>query len=156
MTHARTKIGFRWLRLTAMLLAVALLAGACGRFGNEDEVPDTNPAVEGSQPTPGAALQEHPEEANLTVENGKVSEDTLTLQEDEPVVVHVVNKDATGYRLRIPGLVTDTAINPSTTTDVSFTTPKVQSVEGQLLPASGDQAADTFRVEVQSPSGSAP
>jgi hypothetical protein len=156
LTYARTTSGFRWLRLTAMLLAVALLAAACGRLGGDDKVSDANPAVEGSQPTPGAALQERVEEATLTVENGKVAEDTLTLQENEPVVVHVVNKDTTGYRLRIPGFVTDTTINPSATTDVSFTTPKATTVEAQLLPATGDQALDTFQAEVQAPSGSAP
>lgn len=156
MPHVRPTSVFRSMRLIAMLVAVALLVAACGNDDNDELSTDANPAVEGSQPTPGAALNERVEEVTLTIEGGKVSEGTVTLQVDEPVVMRVVNNDATGYRLRIPGLVADATINPSTTTNVSFSTPNTESVEAQLLPATGEEPVATFQVEVQGPTGESP
>lgn len=146
----------QWGMITLAGVAMLGLTAACG--DEETTVSEDNPVVEGAPPTVGSGetISESTEEVTVRVTGGTVDTDRLTLQVDEPVVIHVVNEDSQEYRLRIGDLVTETKILPAATTDVAFTTPNTAEIEGQLLPSTGDQPLDTFSVVVQGPSGNEP
>jgi hypothetical protein len=100
-----------------------------------------------------AQLPENMREYSLTIEGGQMQGDGLTFEENESVVLHVENKDAQAYRFVIEGLVTESQIAASTTTDVQFRTVGAGEMEARLLPAQGDQPVDTQNVEVQAAGG---
>jgi hypothetical protein len=129
-------------------LTLLMLAGC----GEEANVAEPRTAVPIASPTTLAELPNTIEAVEVTVSNGTFSVDQLTLQEDEPSILRVTNKDDTAYRIKIkPDLVTATAVPANKTTDIAFTTPKANTYEGDLLAADSDKVLDTVDVVVQSP-----
>jgi hypothetical protein len=157
---ARTNVSsFRFLRtfrLIAVLSLIAVATAACER-GN-DEVSDDNPVVQNAPPSPtaGVAPPERAEEAALTIEGGKFLDDRLTVQQDEPTVVHITNKDSQDYRVRFGDVVAEQEISSAGITDVSITAPSPVELEGELLGADSDNVLDTIQFIVQAPGGAEP
>ena len=145
----------RRLRMSVLapLLLVLLAAGGDG----DEEVATEREGVPTAPPTTLAALPDDIGEATVEIASGAFGVEELTLQENEPTLLHVVNNDDRAYRFRIvEDLVTATAIAPRATTDVGFTTPRANVYEGQLLPAAGEEVLDAVRVVVLGPGGVEP
>lgn len=144
--------GGRWLTSVLTVLLIGLTLSGCV-VGDSDE--ETATERDGPLPVTPDALDEAPEgvgEATITITGGELVEELLTLQEDEPTILHVVNGDETAYRLWIgEDLVITTTIPAAVTTDVEFTTPNAAVYEGRLLAADDDTVLDTMVVRVQSP-----
>jgi hypothetical protein len=143
-------------RLIAALTLIAIAATACEPGG--DEVSDDNPIVRNAPPsaTSGVAPPERAEEAALTIADGKFSDDRLTVQQDEPTVVHITNKDSQVYRVRFGDVIAEEEIASAGITDVSFTAPNPVEIEAQLLEADSDKVLDTIQFVVRAPGGTEP
>jgi hypothetical protein len=141
-----------WTSFTALLLCLVLLA-ACGggsdsKTGDDDT--NTNPS-----PVQQNNVPEGVDELDITIENGEIDTDTLNLQVNQPVMMHVDNKDSTEYSLQIAqNLVAPSSIAASGVTDVSYTVPVADEYTLELRAADGSgEPLDTVQVQVQSPSG---
>jgi major membrane immunogen (membrane-anchored lipoprotein) len=140
-----------WSPFLALLVVLTLLA-ACGTDKSETGEDDTN-----TNPSPEqqANVPEGVDELEIAIEGGKIDTDTLNLQQDQPAMMHVDNKDAEAYSIQIvPNLVAPSNVAASGITDVSFTTSVAgeYTLELRMADDSGDPL-DTVQVKVQSPSG---
>jgi hypothetical protein len=135
-------------RTVILLVASTLLLAACSDDSKESDDRDTFGNV---TPEQRANVPVEVEEVTIAISDGEFDVETITLQEDEPSIVHVENADGQAYRVQItPELVTPTDIPASAATDVKFTTPNADRYELELLPASGsDEALDSIDVIVQ-------
>ena len=135
-------------RTVILLAASTLLLAACSDDSKESNDRDTFGNV---TPEQRANVPVEVEEVTIAISDGEFDVETITLQEDEPSIVHVENADGQAYRVQItPELVTPTDIPASAATDVKFTTPNADRYELELLPASGsDEALDSIDVIVQ-------
>jgi len=133
-----------------LLVASTVLLAACSDDSRESDDRDTFGHV---APEQRADVPVEVGEVSITISEAEFEVETITLQEDEPSIVHVDNTDSEAYRIQImPELVTPTDIPASVMTDVEFTTPNPGRFELELLPATGsDEPLDTIDVIVQSP-----
>ena len=138
------------LRTFVLLVASTLLLAACSDDSKESDDRDTFGNV---TPEQRADVPVEVEEISVTIREAEFEVETITLQEDEPSIIHVDNTDTEAYRIQItPELVTPTDIPASVMTGVEFTTPNAGRYELELLPAAGsEEPLDSIDVIVQSP-----
>jgi hypothetical protein len=143
----------RPLRILIVLAAGMLMLAACGGGDDDSKSAENRNNFGNVTPENRADVPPRVEEVSIKIQDGKIDTETLTLQQDEPSVLHVENADNQAYKIEItPNLVTPTDIAASTATDVKFTTPNADRYELKLLPASGTgDPLDTLQVIVQAP-----
>jgi hypothetical protein len=147
------------LKLFMTLTLTVVLVAACADDDDDDSTGAGESIVApGAAPSPAAAkrLEGQMEVVILTIRDGEVVQETVTLAEGQPTVLRVTNEDDVSYRIEIPEFVTPADISPAGTTDIGFTTPNAAEVEGRLFPADDGDPVDTFRVVVQSAGGVQP
>lgn len=141
------------LAMIATLSVVMLLAVACGDDDDiADVAQDTSEQFTGS-PTASAGQDEGTEELVVTIEDGEFADGDIQLQQNQPTILLVENRDDVAYRLTIGELVVNEGLPAGTTTRVEFTTPVVEDYPAELLPAEGEEALDTMEVRVIGPGG---
>ena len=141
-----------WQRLIVLTMCIVVF-GACR--GDESKTVDED--VVPVQVSPGN-LNEVPEgveEVSISISGGAIELESVTLQQNEPTILHIDNQDQAAYSIQIvPNLVTPTTVGASSITDVSFTTPNANRYTLELRVADGTGAPlDTVDVLVQSPGG---
>jgi hypothetical protein len=135
-----------------ILLAATLMVGV--RANKEDVA--TNP-ITIAPDVPSQDLNQVPqglEEARLTVGGGRFQENSLFIEQNQPMVLRIVNRDNQAYQLQImPDLVSPMAIAAATTTQIEFTDPNAGIYEGQLLDPDTGQVVAKLTVDVEKPAG---
>lgn len=141
---------FRLSIVTSVLLVFSV---AC--MGNDTEVAETDQGVTAS-PTALAELPADIEVANITIKDGMFSVAEVIVQQGTPSILDVVNQDDRAYRLKIDDLVAPTDIAADATTRVSFTTPKVDRYQAELLASDSDDVLAQITLNVIGPGGTQP
>jgi hypothetical protein len=93
------------------------------------------------------------EGAEIVVEDGAFTDDSIELIAGDPSVLSLENRDSEDYRFEIEDLVTITTIPAGETVDIQLTTPSVGEFEGMLLAGEADAVVDTLSVIVRAPGG---
>jgi hypothetical protein len=137
--------------LILALLSVILTLAACS--SSEQLIARERQPAPRVTPTALATVPEGIEGTTLTITDATFETEQLLLQEDEPTVLTVVNRDNRAYCLLIEQLVDGQPIDAATTTHVNFTTPEVGPYAGQLLEAISDTVLASLRVVVEAASG---
>ena len=119
-----------------------------------DTTMDVPEAVAEAEPV--APLPPVFETTGLVVEGGVFAADQLTLVEDVPTVLHLVNTDDQTYHFRINDLVATTVLPANELTVIEFTTPSGGVFAGQLLTLDDAAELDVLPVTVVPRAGDAP
>lgn len=117
----------------AIVLLLPLLLGGCLREESNDTID-----LEG---------------AEIVVEDGAFTDDSIELIAGDPSVLSLENRDSEDYRFEIEDLVTITTIPAGETVDIQLTTPTAGEFEGMLLAGEADAVVDTLSVIVRAPGG---
>jgi hypothetical protein len=115
-----------WLLLVA-IIAATVLVGAYGLSAArepEDAATNLTPIAPNVPEQDLADVPQGLEEASLTIDGGKFVDRGLSLQQNQPTVLRIINRDDQSYQLQIvPAFVDPTPIAASTTTQIEITDP---------------------------------
>lgn len=131
---------------------VVLLLAVAASCADDTEVAENVASDANTTPEALDELPEGVEIAELTIQDGQFTEDSLSATAERPVDLRITNEDDQTYTFAVGDIITETEIPAGTTTGVEFNAPNSDEYEGQLIGPDGE-VIDTIFVEVSGPGG---